>query len=192
MFPKKPNKINTFNDKKKYILGFMLFVFFMVIAMIAFYYFSIRDVVLRTYSDKAHGAVVLASEILDGDELLRYLDQGYLGEDFKVKDARLKEIKKVFGLKFLYIFNIISSEKFSLILKNGKNQDNFLLKLSLYLLCSNFNISILIVFISFLSINLLLLIWLSSIFKISYKSSSFGSLRKYINSNFIILVILDR
>ena len=104
MFPKKPNKINTFNDKKKYILGFMLFVFFMVIAMIAFYYFSIRDVVLRTYSDKAHGAVVLASEILDGDELLRYLDQGYLDEDFKVKDARLKEIKKVFGLKFLYIF----------------------------------------------------------------------------------------
>ena len=104
MFPKSSSKINTFNDKRKYVLGFILFVFFMVIAMISFYYFSIRDVVLRTYSDKAHGAVVLASEFLDGDELLKYLDQGYIGEEFKAKDDRLKEIKKVFGLKFLYIF----------------------------------------------------------------------------------------
>ena len=110
MFPRKQSNNNNINDKKKYIVGFMFFIFFMVIGMIAFYYFSIRDVVLKTYSEKAHGAVVLAAEFLDGDELLRYLDQGYIGDEFKAKDARLKEIKKVFGLKFLYVFKPTDNE----------------------------------------------------------------------------------
>lgn len=110
MFPRKQSNNNNINDKKKYIVGFMFFIFFMVIGMIAFYYFSIRDVVLKTYSEKAHGAVVLAAEFLDGDELLRYLDQGYIGDEFKAKDERLKEIKKVFGLKFLYVFKPTDNE----------------------------------------------------------------------------------
>lgn len=87
----------------KFILWFSLLAVAMITVLCSFYYYTIRDNIFELYGDRVERAVELAAGKIDGDTALKYLAQGYIGEEFQNADEGLKEIKKVFGLKYLYL-----------------------------------------------------------------------------------------
>ncbi len=89
--------------RKKFIAWFTLLIIIMITVLCGFYYFSIRENVFELYSKKTQYAVQLSAKEIDGDKAMQYLSQGYIDEDFTNSDEKIRHLKKMFGLKYLYL-----------------------------------------------------------------------------------------
>lgn len=89
--------------RRKFIIWFTLLVIVMITVLSSFYYFSIRENVFELYSKKAQYAVQLSAKEIDGDKAMQYLSQGYIDTDFDETDEKVRNLKKLFGLKYLYL-----------------------------------------------------------------------------------------
>ena len=97
-------KINRFGLRFKFIAWFSILVVVMIAVLGSFYYLSIRKNIFELYSKKTQYATQLAAKEIDGDKALQYLQQGHIADDFQATDKKIRYIKQLFNLKYLYMF----------------------------------------------------------------------------------------
>lgn len=90
--------------RQKIVIGFAVLAMLLITGICLFFYFSIRESVFAVYREKVQSAVQITAAEIDGDQAANYLRQGRIGPEFEQTDRKLKQIKRLFGLKYLYLF----------------------------------------------------------------------------------------
>ncbi len=90
--------------RQQVVLGFAILALLLITGICLFFYYSIRESAFAVYREKVQSAVQIAAAEIDGDQAAGYLRLGRLGPEFEQTDRKLKQIKQLFGLKYLYLF----------------------------------------------------------------------------------------
>lgn len=83
-----------------WLTGFILLV---MLLFSTIFYSSTKNMLYGFYCENAQKALQLATAKISGDEVRRYIQQGYIDKSFVDRDAYFRSLKKTFNLLFFYI-----------------------------------------------------------------------------------------